>query len=295
MRFKLVALMVALGLGTWNVHAQQQFQVFASVVDASGTSPAVLQPGDVRILEDGMETNVIKIEPLEWPLKVQLLIDNGIGLGGENLIHIRNGLRGLLEALPEGVEGTFVTTAPQPRFLVRATTDRQALLKGIDLLSSDSGAGRFVESLNEATQRIEKDKGDYFSVIISVGSTAGDLNILERDVQRLMQRLQQRPTTVHVVLSRGSRASGGDSQIEVGLAVTKFTGGRYESLAAPSRLATLLPEIGAQVAESHKRHGRQFRITVSRPKGTTGTLGKVSMAAQRGLVVSGVSLDGPVH
>jgi hypothetical protein len=34
--------------------------------------------------------------------------------------------------------------------------------QGIELLASDRGAGRFVESLFEATQRIERDAGDSF-------------------------------------------------------------------------------------------------------------------------------------
>ena len=40
----------------------------------------------------------------------------------------------------------------------------------------------------------------------------------------------------------GSRsAQGGANQTEVGVGLTKMTGGRFESIAAPNRLATLLP------------------------------------------------------
>src|SRR5205085_4451173 len=120
----------------------------------------------------------------------QLLVDNGIGLGGDNISHLRNGVRALLEALPPGVEVTLVATAGAPRFLVRATTDRGAIMKGLGLLAPDGGAGKFVESLNEATQRIEKDKGDYTPVIVSLATTEGDRNVLDRDVDRLTQRLQ---------------------------------------------------------------------------------------------------------
>ena len=104
---------------------------------------------------------------------MQILLDNGIGLGGQNVQHLKNGVKGLLEALPENLEVTLVTTAPQPRFLAAPTTDRAAVQKGLDLLAPDGGAGRFVESLNEATQRIEKDKTDYFPVIISVAHHVG--------------------------------------------------------------------------------------------------------------------------
>src|SRR5262245_40255486 len=158
---------LVLGLTTLGVQAQQQMQVFARIVDAKGAPVATLEPADVTITENNVETKVLKIEPVNWPIKVQVLIDNGIALGGDNLVNIRNGVRGLIEALPEGTEVTLVTTAPQPRIVVRPTTDRMAQLKGVDVLSPDNGAGRFVESLNEAMQRVERDKTDFFPVIIS--------------------------------------------------------------------------------------------------------------------------------
>jgi hypothetical protein len=126
-------------------------------VDGTGAPAASVAPGDVRVLENDVEAKILKVEPIEWTTKIQLLIDNGSGIGSGNLTSLRNGLRGLIEALPPGLEVTFVTTAPQPRFLVRATTDRQALLAGVDKLAPDSTAGRFVEALGEALQRFERD------------------------------------------------------------------------------------------------------------------------------------------
>jgi hypothetical protein len=281
------------------LHAQQQFQVYASVVDGTGAAPATLESTDISVTEDGAEAKVLRVETVSFPVKLQLLLDNGIGLGGENISHLRTGVLGLLDALPAGVEVTVVATAPQPRFLVRATSDRDAITKGLALLSPDNGTGRFVESLNEATQRIEKDKGDYAPMIVSVATTAGDRSVRDSDVEQLSKRLQTRPTTVHVVLFSvsGSRAAtiGGGSQVEVGIGVTKMTGGRFERIAAPSRLATLLPEIGAQLAKAHESQTRQFKITVERPAGASGELGKVSMGARGGLGVTSLSFDGRVR
>jgi len=275
------------------VHAQQQFQIFASIVDASSGAPVTsLQPEDIHVVENGAEAKVARIDAIEWPMKVQLLVDNGAGLGSENLQHLRNGVKGFLEAMPAGVEVALLTTAPQARFIVRPTTDRIMLLDGVGRLAPDSGTGRFVESLNEATQRIEKDEKDHFAVIVIAGTSSGDSNVLERDIQRLLQRLQKRPTTVHVVMLNGRSASGGTVQTNVGLAIQQLTGGRYESIAAPVRLATLLPEIGAQVAKSHEKQSHQFRITVQRPSGASGDLGNVGMSLRTGLRAVGLSRDG---
>jgi hypothetical protein len=287
---------LVLGLTTLGVHAQQQLQLFARVVDSKGAPVATLEPGDVTIKENDVDAKVVKIDPINWPMKVQVLVDNGIGLGGDNLTHIRNGVRGLIEALPEGTDVTLVTTAPQPRIVVRATTDRAAQLKGVDLLTPDGGAGRFVESLSEAMQRVERDKTEFFPVIISAGTLAGDTGgEVENAYKQLMSRLQKRPATVHVVMfSKGTgQSAGGGVQTEVGLQVTKASGGRYEAIAVGSRLATLLPEIGAQVAKSQENQGHQFRITIARS--SSGNVGNLSIGAKRsGLSVTAFSADGRI-
>ena len=245
-------------------------------------------------MEGGVEAKIVKVEPVNWPVKVQLLLDNGIGLGGQNIQSLKDGVKGLIEALPDNLEVTIVTTAPQPRTLVRPTTDKAKMIEGLSLLAPDSGAGRFVESMNEATQRIEKDKTDHFPIIISSATSSGDANVLERDVKKIFERIQKKPTTVHVILlnSTTGSATGGANQTQVGLAVTQATRGRYESIAVPTRLATLLPEIGKQVAESVEKQSHQFRLTLERPAGKSGEVGQLSAGARSGLTLLGLSMDG---
>ena len=295
MRSKLLmGVAVALCVASGDVRAQQQVQLYASVADVTGKPVTTLEPADLKVLEGGVEAKIVKVEPVSWPVKVQLLVDNGIGLGGQNIQSLKDGIKGLIEALPENLEVTIVTTAPQPRFLVRPTTDKAMMIEGLSRLAPDGGAGRFVESMNEATQRIEKDKTDHFPVIISSATSSGDANVLERDVKRIFERIQKRPTTVHVILLNSTTGSttGGANQTQVGLAVTQATRGRYESIAVPTRLATLLPELGKQVAASHEKQSHQFKITVERPAGKSGELGQLSAGGRSGLVLQGLSTDG---
>lgn len=295
MRSKLLlGVALAVCVAATDARAQQQFQIFASVADASGKALTALEPADLKVMEDGVDAKVVKAEPVNWPVKVQLLVDNGVGLGGGNIQTLKDGIKGLIEALPDNLEVTIVTTAPQPRFLVRPTTDKAKLIEGLGLLSPDSGAGRFVESMNEATQRIERDKTDQFPIIISFATSSGDANVRDNDVKNIFARIQKKPTTVHVVLLNATTgsSSGGANQTQVGLAVTQATRGRYESIAAPTRIATLLPEIGKQVAESVAKQSKQFRITVERPAGKSGDLGKVSAGARNGIALLGLSMDG---
>jgi hypothetical protein len=201
----------------------------------------------------------------------------------------------MLEALPEDLDVTMVTTAPQPRFVARANTERAAWRKGLDLLAGDPSAGRFVESLNKATRRIERDETDFFLVIVMVATTSGDRNAWDADVVQIMRRLEARPTTVHVVMfSGGPRGSqGGAVQTNLGQAVTGFTGGRYEAINSATRVPALLLEIGEQMATVVKRQGRLSRVTAERPAGAPGPIGRVSGRTTRApLTLAGFSFDG---
>jgi hypothetical protein len=293
-RILLAAVVSALCLASQAMQAQQQFKVFASVADAAGNPVPTLEVTDVKIQEAGLDAKVIAVEPIDWPTKLQVLVDNGTGIGAGNFQILREALKGLLETLPAGMEVTLVTTSPQPRFLVRATADMKALTEGLGRLAPDEGTGRFVESLGEAAQRVERDKSDHFPVIITVGTTIGDTNVLERDANRIFERLRGRPAIVHVVLLSSSARSvgGGANQTNVGMAVAQATLGRYENIAAATRLNTLLPEFGKLVAASHAKQGKQFRLTVERPANAKGELDSVGAAVRPGLVLRGVSIDG---
>jgi len=287
MRARVLGIILACGALVAGLDARGSSLVFfASIVDSAGAPVATLAPGDLKVAENGVEGKIVKVEPIDWPVKVQLLIDNGTGMESA-LVQIRNGVKGFVEALPDGIEMTLYSTAPQPRNLVKPTTDKQAMMQGADRITPDSGAARFVEALNEAAARVDKEKGNYFPVVVIVGSTTAEgSTVMERDVQRMMQRFNDRAATVHVIMlstgAQSSRSVSGANQTLVGDAVAKLTGGRYDNIAASTRIATLLPEIAAQIAKSHTRQSRQFRITFERPNGASGALGPVGAATRPG-------------
>jgi len=278
--------LITIALSAAALGAQAQFTLMATVIDpASGQPPDTLAPADVRVAEDGEAATVTKVESVVRTVKVQVLIDNG-GAVGRAISELRGGARRLLEGLPPDVEVTLVTTAPQPRFLVRATKNREELLKGVDRIVPDSGTGRFTESLSEAAERANKEK-DTFTIIIAAGSTAGDGQILETDMNRALDRIRGKPMLVHVLLYYGERtSSGGVAQVEVGERAAQMTGGRYEFVNTMSRYTTLLPELGADVAKQVAGNTRQFRFSVQRPEGKKGDLGKVTVGIVSKIVTS---------
>ena len=246
--------------------AQKQQQVFLKLLDPSGAPVADLQASEVTVSEDGVACKTLKVEPVDWPMKLQVLVDNGPTTTGQ-MNSLRDGLRAFFDQIPEGVEMSMVTTAPNSRMVVKPTTDKQKLVDGIGLIAPDRGAGAFLEALVEATGRIDKDKAPHFPVIFMIGSDFGRSGLLDRDFQKLQDTIIKRAATVHVAMV--TSAVGGTTkegaQVEVGLGVTKLSGGRYENINATTRLATLLPEWGKKIAESHARQSHQYRVTYERP------------------------------
>jgi hypothetical protein len=162
--------------------------------------------------------------------------------------------------------------------------DKKLMVQGADRIAPDSGAPRFIEALNEAASRIDKEKGNYFPVVVILGSMSAEgSSFNERDIQRMLQRFAERSTVHVIMLSTGGQSASGANQTAVGDAAAKNTGGRYENIAAATRLATLLPEIGAQIAKSHERQSHQFRLTLQRPNGVSGAMGQIGAQTRTGL------------
>ena len=266
------------------LQAQQQGQLYISVLDASGAPVTDLETTDVTVQVDDVDAKVLKLEPVSKPMKLTVMIDNGQATSN-SLANLRTALKNFFDAIPADVETSLLTTAPQPRWIVRPTKDRQQLLKGVDLIAPDTGAALFFDALVEAGNRVEKDKSDHFPVFMMLASDVGrNSSAMDKEFERLQKQIIQRAITVHFLIlhSGGERVGSvaGALQTEVGLALTKLSGGRYENIAANTRLTTLMPEFAQQISQSHLRQTHQYRVIYERP-------GKDLKPAQR--ISAGVS------
>lgn len=294
-----VALFVSL-LGS-AAHAQRQFEFYVSAVDADGAPVTDLKAEEIVVTENGAPATIERIELVTKPVRVQVLVDNGIGTGNQ-LVQFRNGLKGFFGALPLGMEASLLTLSPQPRWVVRWTNDRVQLARGVDLIAPDEGGTKFIDGLVEAAERIEEDnsgRDQHYPVIVVLSTTGPETSSSrERDMERMVQRLREQNATVHIVMlgigPQTTNTVSGARQVGLGKFVADDTGGRYEAIAAPTRVMTLLPEIGEMVAEAHIRQHQQYRIMAERPEGTTGPLGQLAMGIRRAGVTGTASSDGRV-
>ena len=285
------------------VRAQQAIQVFLSAVDEDGKPVTDLRAEDVAIQVDGSVCKLTKFEEINWPVKLQLMIDNG-PVHNDALRQLREALRLFLAELPTDMEVTIVSTDPAPRFIYKAGTDRIKMLSSLDLMTPDSGAPKFIDAMAEAADRVNKDKidknkekGNYFPVLMMVGS-AGVEGSNPRDYQiaKLFKQVSDNAMTVHVIMQQNPNRSvdiaSGTNQIEVGIRLTQGTGGRYEAINAETRLSTLLPEFGKQIAKSHQRQSHQYRITCQPTGG--GTPKQIQANTTRSGLSAALTLDGRI-
>ena len=258
--------------------SSQTFQFAVSATDASGTPVKDLKPEDVVMSENGVRQQVVKVEPLSVPVKLTLAIDNGVD-STDALVHYRSGLTGLVEALPPDVEITLITIAPQPRMVVRPTTDRAQILRGINGFAPEQASPRFSDAIVEFSERLQKEARDrkvapYVPVMIMLSTTANPQTSYQPEqITKAANFLVGRRARLNMIVmsTRTGQASSSASinagvQSTIGIPLVKAMNGRYESLAVSSRLTTLLPEWGKDVASLHRRQANQFRVTVERAK-----------------------------
>jgi hypothetical protein len=214
-------------------------------------------------------------------------------------------LTGLVEALPSDVEVTLITTAPQPRMVVRPTTNRDQILRGVSGFAPEDERPRFTDTLVEYSQRLERELRDKkvpdsLPIIVMVSTTANEVASYQvREIEKALNFLATRKARLMVTMT--STKSGDVSavadlntnrQAMIAIPATKATRGRYEAIAISNRLATLLPEFGREIAALHSKHVNQFRVTVERPNGATGPFQNLQVELSRPGLTGSVSSDG---
>lgn len=251
--------------------AQDQV-LFVSVTDGAGEPVTDLEPDDIGVQWDGAESEIRELEPIDWPVRLTVFVDNGEA-GRNSIPLVRDGLRAFLQEIPDDVEVAFLTLARQPRWITRHTADREELTKAIDLIVPDAGASaRYLDALIEEAGRIDDDdEREYFPVIVMIATDGAEGSTgQQRAFQQMGDRLVQNSATVHTRLLRTSSGTGaGGRATQVGTTIGEGTRGSFETLGAGSAWVTLLPQLGADIARKHKLVSNQYRVTYRPPDGAS--------------------------
>ena len=299
----LMGLLVALLVPATALRGQEPFQFVVAALDSSGQPVANLTREDILFSENGVKNEVVKIEPFRIPIRLTIAIDNG-PLSRDALSHYRAGLEGLVKALPQDVEVTLITTAPQPRRVVRPTTDRVQIVKGINGFGPQDEPPRFTDSLVEFSEVYEKEfdktkRFDSIPILVTISTTATEVSSYEVPaVSKALTFLRARRARVYAVMLSVRQDVEAFAQINtnrqalIAIPAVKATGGKYEALAISNRLTTLLPEWGEELATLHRKYSNQLLVTALRQEGLKGPLQNPRIELARPGINGEVSVDG---
>jgi hypothetical protein len=296
-------LLASAGLAVAHPSAQStRFQFYVSATDAQGAPVTDLRVEDVNMSENAVPQQVIRIEPAAIPMKLTIAVDNGLE-SEDALAHYRSGLTGLVGALPRDVEVTLLTIAPQPYTVVKPTTDRLRILKGITGFAPERARPRFTDALVEYSRNLQREARignakPYVPDMLMLSTAANESHSYQvNEIEKAVGFLVGRKARLNVVIisTRTGLASSAETlnsnlQAIIAIPAVKATNGRYEALALSSRLVTLLPEWGKDLSALHTRQTNQYRVTVERR--ASGPLQNPRVELGRAGVVGTVSADG---
>ncbi len=277
-RRRLVGFAVAVGLvaggapwGGARAAAAQEQSLYIAFTDFNGAPVTDMTLDDVVIQWDGVPCEIVELEPIQWPVRVTVYVDNATESQAA-LPDMREGLRLFLEALPPDIEVAIATTAGRPQFRVRHTRDRGDLLDAVGVLASEGSAATFFDALYEEAERLEDDRErEYLSaiVMVAVAGSEGSRRARGDAIQRTMDRLYDNAAVVHTLLFTAPYGVGrtlGRAQATWGSDFAASTRGRYEEMVVSTRYRTLLPEIAADLARRHRMTRSQYRVTFRPPE-----------------------------
>jgi hypothetical protein len=276
------------------LHGQAQATVYLSVIDQKGAPVIGIDASDISISEAAGRSTIQSIRPYSWPLKVTVLVDNG-PRSGDALVHYRTGLQKFFAGLPPRVPVSLIATAPNPRWLVRETTDRVQIEKGIGRITPDEGLGRFGDALIEYADRLSEEfrsvsreqMQPYLPVLVSIASTHADGSLVRRQALAKMITLLRKHrvwTNLIMVSSVLNPAEPGDlpnieanggQNAEIAKAVQELTRGSYVPITGSGTSALsarILPELAQQITLRNVRQTMQHRIVMERAAGASGPM-----------------------
>ena len=278
----------------------EQSAIYMLAIDGQGRPVLDVKASDVAIKEDVGPSTVVSVSRFGWPLKVTVLVDNGPRTSSA-LVPYRAGLKKFFAGLPPGVPVSLIATAPNPRWLIRETTNKEQIENGVNLITVDQGLGRFSDALGEYATRLDKDFAKveeglppYLPVLVSIATTDADGSEVRRDLQvKMVNSLRKhRVWTTLIMMSAGFGAgepgglptSGGfaDGQnAQVAKAVQELTGGRYVPITgsgASALSSTILPDLARDISLRYLKQMTQHRIVFTRPTGTSGPMRNFSLS-----------------
>ena len=234
---------------------------FIKVIDLAGEPVTDLGAGDFTIEHDGERVDVTRVELVDQPLRVALIVDDADG-ALPFFRYFRVYLPRFVQALPEGSEIGLVLLSGRPRMVVDFTDDHGAVLDeelARFFVQEDYAAG-FFAGLEETVDRWDDElRWPVLAVVTTDGPAQRTLT--DGRYRAFIERAVERGAAIHALGLYTQRAAAGRG-FQTGIAqdVTWVTGGWYDTVAGPSQSIGEKPlQMAAEITRQYEQTRHQVR------------------------------------
>jgi Mg-chelatase subunit ChlD len=255
--------------------------IYAHVADESGGPATRLNGSDFAVAVENAAQRIVRVTYAGYPKRILLLVDTSASLTPGVINPLRRGLQTFINAVPEDDEIALVTIGQQFHVRVEPTSDKQALIRGVANVFSEDGNTVLLDSLLEGHERFLL-RSETRAPIIVVVTTEGpeSSGTQEERFTGFVRDIAARGTVAYAVVI-GNSATGqttrptasanrdidnaivtNDSSAEsvIAMNITKYTGGRYEYLNAPTAISDTLKSFASDIKADEQRMVGWYQI-----------------------------------
>ena len=266
---------------------------FIKVTDRDGEPVTDLGAGDFTIDHDGERVEVVRVEFVDQPLRVALIVDDADG-ALPVFRYLRDYLPEFVRGLPKDSEIGLVLLSGRPRMVVNFTDDHGEVLDELArfFVDEDRAAG-FFAGLEETLDRWDDDlRWPVLAVVTTDGPAQRTLT--DGRYGAFIERVVERGAVIHALGLYTQRAAAGRGFHQIGIArdVTRITGGWYDTVAGPSQsIGEKLMEMATEITRQYEQTRFQYAVAYEPPPGAD-LKARISCAVRRSRVGLSISASG---
>jgi hypothetical protein len=253
-----LALVAGLAVATPHGQSADSKTIFVGMVDESGRPVKDLQLGDILVREDGVDREVVSVEPASETLNVALLVDTTPG--AEDVIRdIRDGFNAFVHQIAAGSPGArmLLMEFGQAAVVVHpVTSDYDALEKSVSrIFPKRTAPSVLLEALIAASQELVKQPSRR-RAIVAFNVEPSDEQSRE-EPQRINEMLRRSGAQLWSLSLQRGASKNAKRDVVLGQ-LAKNSGGRREFIVAQSAVPTYLKMYADALAS-------QYQVTFKRP------------------------------
>ena len=200
--------------------AQDQGFVYSFVMNQTGQPVTDLTAEDFVVTEDGNEAEVVSAAIMTEPMKIALMVDNGIRIrNGQAINPLRDAVTSFLQTLPPQHLVSLYTIGGNIRRILDFTDNREELIEEGQSIFSDSGDTlRMLDGIRETLERrFEEDDTWPVFVMLITDAPEGSAFMNQNRYNQFMQNLREKGVIVHTILWSSQNRSNNQEPKKLGL------------------------------------------------------------------------------